>query len=129
MPHLRTAPILAAVALVGCTTLFGQHAALEHRLKLGETGYFGPLRITPIAIDADSRCPAGVQCVWAGTVRLKVDVYPADRYHAYFVTLGQPEAVEGGTLLLEQVSPARTSTAPIPPNHYAFTLRYTPTES
>jgi hypothetical protein len=60
-------------------------------------------------------------------VRLKVDVYPSTANHAYFVTLGQPSAVEGGTLLLEQVSPVRTSTGQIPPNHYRFTLRYTPT--
>jgi hypothetical protein len=59
-------------------------------------------------------------------VRLKVDVYPNTADHAFFVTLGQPAAVEGGTLLLEQVSPQRATTGKIPPNHYVFTLRYTP---
>ena len=67
-----------------------------------------------------------MKCIWAGTVRIKVDVYPGTRDHAYFVTLGQPTAVEGGTLLLEGVLPQRTSTGQIPPNHYRFTLRYTP---
>lgn len=117
---------LVALPLAGCATLFGEHHGLEETLKLGETGYFGPERITPISVDEDSRCPAGTQCIWAGTVRLKVDVYPNTVDHAYFVTLGQPAAVEGGMLLLEQVSPQRTSTTQIPPNHYRFTLRYTP---
>jgi hypothetical protein len=120
------AAALAAVPLAGCATLFGGHHGLQETLKLGETGYFGPERITPISVDEDSRCPQGTQCIWAGTVRLKVDVYPNTVNHAYFVTLGQPAVVEGGTLLLEQVSPQRTSTAQIPPNHYRLTLRYTP---
>lgn len=112
--------------LAGCATLFGEHSGPQERLKLGEVGHFGPERITPIYVDQDSRCPVATQCIWAGTVRLKVDVYPNTRNHAYFVTLGQPTGVEGGTLLLEQVSPQRTSTAQTPPNHYIFTLRYTP---
>jgi hypothetical protein len=118
--------LASALALAGCATLFGEHHGLEETLKLGEVGHFGPERITPISVDEDSRCPTGTQCIWAGTVRLKVDVYPNTRNHAYFVTLGQPTDVEGGTLLLERVSPQRSSTGQIPPNHYAFTLRYTP---
>jgi len=126
MRPTRTAPALAALALAGCATLLGGHSGSVETLKLGETGFFGPERITPISLDEDSRCPTNVKCIWAGTVRLKVSVYPSARDHAYFVTLGQPTAVEGGTLLLEKVLPQRTSTAQIPPNHYLFTLRYTP---
>lgn len=126
MRPTRTAPALAALALAGCATLLGGHSGSVETLKLGETGYFGPERITPISLDEDSRCPTNVKCIWAGTVRIKVDVYPGTRDHAYFATLGQPTAVEGGTLLLEKVSPQRTSTGQIPPNRYRFTLRYTP---
>jgi hypothetical protein len=118
--------VFAALPLSSCATLFGEHSGLVERLKLGEVGHFGPERITPIAVDEDSRCPVGSQCIWAGTVRLKVQVYPNARNYANFVTLGQPAVVEGGTLLLEQVSPPRTSTGQIPPNHYTFTLRYIP---
>jgi len=120
----RPVRALAALALAGCATLFGEHSGSVETLKLGEIGHFGGERITPINVDEDSRCPVGTQCIWAGTVRLKVDVYPSTVNHAYFVTLGQPSPVEGGTLLLEHVSPRRTSTRQIPPNHYRFTLRY-----
>lgn len=126
MRSARIAPPLAMLALAGCATLLGDHYGSAERLKLGEVGHFGPERITPINVDEDSRCPIGTKCIWAGTVRLKVDVYPNTADHAFFVTLGQPAAVEGGTLLLEQVSPQRTTTGKIPPNHYVFTLRYTP---
>ena len=126
MRFTLTAPVFAALALAGCATLFGEHSGSQETLKLGETGHFGGERITPINVDEDSRCPVGTQCIWAGTVRLKVDVYPSIANRAYFVTLGQPAVVEGGTLELEQVSPRRMSTGQIPPNHYRFTLRYTP---
>jgi hypothetical protein len=118
---------LAALPLAGCATLFGTGEASVHTLALGQSGDFGPVNLTPISVDEDSRCPATVQCIWAGTVRAKVLVEPAGADHAVFATLGQPLGVDGGTLLLEQVTPQRGSTAQIPPSHYSFTLRYTPT--
>jgi hypothetical protein len=128
MPMMKAsaALALAALPLAGCATLFGSGRASVHTLALGQTGDFGPVDLTPISVDEDSRCPTAVQCVWAGQVRLKVLVEPAGANHAVFATLGQPLGVDGGTLLLEQVNPQRGSTAQIPPSHYSFTLRYTP---
>jgi hypothetical protein len=128
MPMMKApaALLLAALPLAGCATLLGSGQASVHRLALGETGDFGPVNLTPIYVDEDSRCPTGVQCIWAGRVRVKVLVEPAGADHAVIATLGQPLGVDGGTLLIEQVTPQRTSTAQIPPSHYAFTLRYTP---
>jgi predicted small secreted protein len=128
MPMMKApaALLLASLPLAGCATLFGQGESAVHHLALGQTGDFGPVNLTPISVDEDSRCPASVQCIWAGQVRVKVLVEPAGANHAVFATLGQPLGVDGGTLLVEQVTPQRTSTAQIPPSHYSFTLRYTP---
>ena len=126
MIRASAALLFAALPLAGCATMFGQGESSVHRLALGQTADFGPVDLTPLAVDEDSRCPRAVQCIWAGAVRLKVLVEPAGADHAVFATLGQPLGVDGGTLLLEQVSPGRMSTAPIPPSHYSFTLRYTP---
>jgi hypothetical protein len=117
--------VLAALPLAGCATFFGEGTGSVHTLKLGQTGDYGAVNLTPINLDEDSRCPAGTQCIWAGQVRVKVLVEPAGADHAVFATMGQPLSVHGGTLLVERVSPARTSTKPIPPNHYHFTIRYT----
>lgn len=120
-------PILAPGALIllaGCATLFGGGAGPVQTLKLGQSGDFGPVNLTPISVDEDSRCPVGTQCIWAGRVRVKVLVEPAGADHSVFATLGQPLAVDGGTLLVEGVSPERTTTGQIPPNHYRITLRY-----
>jgi len=125
MIRASAALALAALPLAGCATLFGSGQASVQTLALGQTGDFGPVNLTPISVDEDSRCPSGVECIWAGTVRAKVLVEPAGADHAVFATLGQPLGVDGGTLLLEQVTPQRGSTAQIPPNHYSFTLRYT----
>lgn len=121
-----SALVLAALPLAGCATFFGEAESPVHTLKLGVSGDFGPVNLTPISIEEDSRCPADVQCIWAGQVRVKVLVEPAGANYTVFATLGQPMGVDGGTLLVEQVTPQRTSTAQIPPNHYRVTIRYTP---
>jgi len=118
-------PLAAMTLLAGCAHLYGESAGPEQRLKLGQTGHLGPVDLTPVSVDQDSRCPVGTQCIWAGTVALKVLVEPAGANHAVFATLGQPTGVDGGTLLLEAVTPQRTSTGQIPPSHYSFTIRYT----
>jgi hypothetical protein len=118
--------LLAVLPLAGCATLFGHGESPVQQLKLGQTGDFGPTNLTPINVDEDSRCPVGAQCIWAGQVRVKVLVEPAGANHTVFATLGQPMGVDGGTLLIEGVSPQRTSTAQIPPSHYTITIRYTP---
>jgi hypothetical protein len=125
MIRISTALALAALPLAGCATLFDEGTASVHTLELGQTGDFGPVDLTPIGVDEDSRCPAGTQCIWAGQVRVKVLVEPAGADHAVIATLGQPLAIDGGTLLIEGVMPARGSTAPIPPSHYSFAIRYT----
>ena len=106
-------PFLAlavALSLAGCATLFGHGGTPVQTLTLGQTGDFGSVDLTPISVDQDSRCLSGVQCIWAGTVRLKVQVEPAGADHTVFAMLGQPLGVDGGTLLLEQVTPRRSST-------------------
>ncbi|MGZ3195702.1 MAG: hypothetical protein ACXWI1_01175 [Croceibacterium sp.] len=116
----------AALPLAACASLYGEPGGgPEQHLKLGQAGHFGPVDLTPVSVDQDSRCPVGTQCIWAGTVALKVLVEPAGANHAVFATLGQPTGVDGGTLLLEAVTPQRTSTGQIPPSHYRFTIRYT----
>jgi len=127
MPVTKASAVLclAVFPLAGCATLWGQSVGGAQTLKLGQTGHYGPVDLTPIAVDEDSRCPVGTKCIWAGQVRVKVLVEPAGANHAVFATLGRPMGVDGGTLLVEQVTPARTSTRQTPPSHYRFTIRYT----
>jgi hypothetical protein len=67
-------------------------------VKLGEHARFGRVVLTPIRIEEDSRCPAGVECVWAGTVRVAVSVADNDELlpHPITMALGVPFLMEGG---------------------------------
>jgi hypothetical protein len=54
---------------------------------IGETADLGDgLVVRPLEVLEDSRCPTDVQCIWAGRVRLRVDVEG----------LGEREIVAGG---------------------------------
>jgi hypothetical protein len=124
---MKKTALLASLALLGgCAHFLDRGGGPQQQLSLGETGHFGPVDLTPISVDEDSRCPVGTQCIWAGRTRVKVLVEPAGANHAVFATLGQPLGVDGATLLVEQVTPQRRWTGQIPPSHYSFTIRYTP---
>lgn len=43
-------------------------------VKVGETAFINGVRLTLNKIVSDSRCPAGVQCIWAGSVVASVSL-------------------------------------------------------
>lgn len=100
---------------------------------LGDTVSVGEgLVIVPLAVLEDSRCPAEVDCVHAGNFVLKVAVRKRAARGAYYRPLGEytvalqsPVTVDGGSLTLTRVSPARSIRAP-QIKHYQFTLGFNP---
>jgi hypothetical protein len=77
-------------------------------------------RITPVRVIEDSRCPAGVSCIWAGRVRIAVRIGGTARE----LTLGEATHVTGGSLQFAQVLPARRRAAGIPLRAYRFGFRF-----
>lgn len=72
--------------------------------RLGETVRLGDLSVRPIAVLEDSRCPSGVQCIWAGRLRLRAAISGVGETE---LILGQPFALTGGgTLTLVAAAPA-----------------------
>jgi len=76
-------------------------------VRLGETARLGDLRVRPIRVIEDSRCPGDVTCVWAGRLRLRVAIsgVPGETE----LILGQLFALPGpsaGTLTLVAADPA-----------------------
>lgn len=57
-------------------------------LKLGQTVILSELKVTPIKVVQDSRCPIGVQCIQAGTLIVKTKFEILDN------SSGQSEAKE-----------------------------------
>jgi hypothetical protein len=90
---------------------------------LGEAVYVNGPRVKPVELLEDSRCPADVQCVWAGTVKIAVEFGgPKQRME---LELGKPVDAADGSLELVEVRPASHSTAPIARSDYRFGLRFT----
>jgi hypothetical protein len=70
--------------------------------SIGETVDFGMgLRIRPLEVIEDSRCPQNARCVWAGRLRLGVDLSGT----ALELTLDEPLMTPYGSVTLVAVSP------------------------
>lgn len=102
-------PPLAAVSPTSLEAGFGQ------RNTLG--GYV----ITPLAIVEDSRCPASVQCIQAGTVRIRVEIARLGTAPATaIVGLNAPADIGSAWLHLQDACPGRATQAPITTSDYRF---------
>ena len=63
--------LLSFPILAGCISIPIAHSQDPSNARIGQAVYVdGPI-IKPIAVIEDSRCPAEVQCVWPGRVRIK----------------------------------------------------------
>ena len=114
---------LAAQSVAVATTSGGPHS----RSSITVTAAFGqPVRINqmvlrPVAIVQDSRCPANVNCVWAGQLIVEFATAGRDRLR---LEMGKPLAIAGGRLMLLGASPHPVAGKPIPPQAYRFQLRF-----
>ena len=126
--------VLSALLLAGSTPVAAQSVAVatssggpHSRTSVTVTAAFGqPVRINqmvyrPVAIVQDSRCPANVNCVWAG--QLIVEFATAGRNRVR-LEMGKPLVIAGGRLTLLGASPQPIAGKPIPPNQYRFQLRF-----
>ena len=118
---IRTATLLALLALASCATVPQTDFANGPTAALNEVANLDGLTVRPLAVLEDSRCPAQVQCVWAGRVRIRAEV-GGDGIRE--LTLGEPVAVSGGALTLVDVRPSRRTPDAIAPRAYQFTFRF-----
>lgn len=115
--------MLVPLSLGGCLSAI---AANENttRVRIGQNANLGLVRVTPLQVIEDSRCPAGVQCVQAGQVRLRAIVSTPTGQHQRTLTLGRPQSIGGGTLVLQEVAPRPVAEGRIAPRDYSFVLYY-----
>lgn len=70
----------------------------EVTVGMGDPAHFIGVSLTPLMIAEDSRCPAGVQCIQAGTVRVSTAILEGGVSRIQVLTLGVPTAVGGRTV-------------------------------
>jgi hypothetical protein len=124
MKHFVLIPF-AALSLSGCMSLPG-HSNGTASARFGQTANVDGLRVTPLRLLEDSRCPRGVQCVWAGQVRISVSVRDGSGVDTRELTLGQPANVSRGQLELVEVRPERLADRQISLRDYRFTFHFMP---
>lgn len=90
-------------------------------LALGETAAFRGFLVTPTQVVEDSRCPAGVYCIQAGTVRVSIDINASMGTTTKVVKLGDSITIGNEKITFTSVDPLKT-TNPIGSANYRFTV-------
>jgi hypothetical protein len=131
MKRFAILPLLLAIAAAhaGCASA-GATSSLPRitegtaRAALGGHARFGGLDVIPLRVEEDSRCPANVQCIQAGTVRLAVRIDARGARSDSVLTLGTPVPLAGGLLTLATVCPFPVHPGAIARGSYRFTFTY-----
>jgi hypothetical protein len=115
--------LLTILLMAGCVSYKVRQDGIA-RAGLNETVYVDGLRVTPLKLLEDSRCPAKVQCVWAGRIRIEVRIDLGSRSEMRELTLGEPITVADGSLDLVEVYPEAKADRSISPEDYRFGFRF-----
>ncbi len=97
-------------------------ATADLTLQVGGTASAFGVSITVGKVLEDSRCPIDVQCIQAGTVRVKTQLVSALGTAEQIFTLNKSITTEAETITLVEVSPAPHSKQTIGSSEYVFTF-------
>lgn len=123
--NILLAPLiaLAACATIPPSQTPGDTIGLSWA-RLGEIVNVGGPTVTPLKLVEDSRCPQGVQCIWAGRVVVSATISTPTMKLTRDLTLGEPFPVADGTLTLAEVRPAPRRDTPSTPAAYRLGFRF-----
>ena len=96
-----------------------RHSAQVH---LNESSMTGAVTVRPLTVMEDSRCPRGVQCIQAGTVKVQTQIISAMGPSVMIFELGKPITTEAEEVTLTDVSPAPQAGVTVAPKDYVFTF-------
>lgn len=116
-------PVVSTTTPIG-NVPSGSSSALPYgqvKLHLNQTARFADISVTPTAVVEDSRCPAGVQCIQAGTLRVRLSVHSGMGTSTPIIKLGETVTTEAETIKFVSSDPLKTTTG-ISPADYVFTF-------
>jgi hypothetical protein len=121
---MKAAMPLIVLALAGCTTV--SSAEPGPTVALGQLARTNGLRLRPLEIVEDSRCPARVRCVWAGRVRVLtlIELRGGSEELRTTLTLGERLPVADGSLTLVAVAPQKIAPGDINARSYRLTFDF-----
>ncbi len=80
------------------------------------------VHITPLEVLEDSRCPMGVYCIQAGTVRIKAKLEGPSGTQVVTMVMGSPVSFGSKHVTLMSVAPPKSQAKAIAPSDYRFTF-------
>jgi hypothetical protein len=93
-------------------------------IKMGEVANFRGISIRPIAVNEDSRCAQGVQCVWEGTVKLEIEsTLDTAGKRTDVLNLGTTHVIDTFAVSLVSVNPHPKAGETIRDADYRFTIQ------
>ena len=113
---------ILALTFAGCATT--PPASAGPTAGLGQTAYTNGLRVRPIAVVEDSRCPINAICVWAGRLVVRSEVRGGGWRKTLHLELGKPEPVADGALTLVAAEPSKMAGTPVDRRAYRFTFDF-----
>jgi hypothetical protein len=136
----RSEKVVESITLETCEPVFAQtaepaggtptqSAVLPYgkvTLKLNQTAIFKNISVKPLSIVEDSRCPSDVQCIQAGTVRVKIQVVSGMGTSTSIVKLGSVFTTEAESITLTDVTPGKVSTRAVTDADYRLTFNVVP---
>lgn len=117
----------AFIAIFGATVAAAQTPA-EIQVKIGSEKRESRSRITVrfVSVVEDSRCPVGVDCVWAGNAQIRVKVRRgAGSWKTVKLNTGKGEQtvrISGYEIRLKSLTPAPHAEKPLDKAKYSATL-------
>lgn len=111
-----------ALALAACATV--PLAETGPTAGLGQIATGNGLRVRPIKVIEDSRCPATVRCVWEGKLKVRARMYGPGWTQIRDFESGVPQAVDHYRITLIAAEPQKQTGAEIDPRAYRFTFDF-----
>ena len=112
--------IFAMLVPTACATV--PPASASPSAALGQIATVDSVRIRPIQVVEDSRCPTLVRCAWAGRLVVRARMTGEGWTQIRDFELGVPQAVDQYRITLIQAEPQKAAPTPIDPRAYRFTF-------
>jgi len=119
---MKAVTAMFALALAGCATI--PPAETGPTAGLGQSASGNGLTVRPIKVVEDSRCPAAVNCVWAGRLTVRARMNGPGWTQIRDFELGVPQAVDQFRVTLIAAEPQKQAGAEIDPRAYRFTFEF-----
>lgn len=124
---MKATPILLAMVLASCATAHPPSpVAGAATAGFGQAAVVGSLQVRPISLVEDSRCPANVQCVWAGRLTVLAEIEGVPGTETAALTLGTALDLGPVSVTLVAAAPDKVEGKPIERGEYRFTFATNP---